>query len=217
MIIYKIENKINGHVYIGQTQRKLEYRVNYHSCSNKFPIGRAFKKYGADAFIIAVIDHASSKDELDEKENYWIKFYNCKVPNGYNLTDGGEGRYGFKVSDETKKKISKSHIGIGKGIKQSPEMIQKRADAVRGRKNSPETIEKMKQSAKGRVISEETKEKMRVSAKARGVAPELIEKLKRSRIGRKNKPESITKRMATIALNAEKGKNDRAGDNQPRQ
>lgn len=213
MIIYKIENTINGHIYIGQTQRSLGARVNYHSCSNKFPIGVAIKKYGKDKFNTVIIDHANTKQELDDKERYWISFYNCKAPNGYNLTDGGEGREGYRLSQATKDKISASHIGIGKGIKQSAEHIQKKSDAVRGRKHSLETIIKMRLSAKHRQpISEATRVKMRLKAKARGVAQELIEKLKTSRIGRKNTPESLAKRLATIA--SQKGSNDRAGSNQ---
>lgn len=197
MLIYKIVNNINGNIYIGQTQRKLEYRIGYHSCSNKFPIGRAFKKYGIESFTISVIDNADTKAELDEKEKYWIVFYNCKAPNGYNLTDGGEGREGFKLSEETKEKIRTAQKGR-KGKKQSPELIQKRFLHIIGRKNTPETIAKMKEAVKHRKpISEETREKMRISAKRRSVAPELIEKLKLSRLGKRNTQEAIAKMLET--------------------
>lgn len=68
------------------------------------------------------------KDILNNLEKYYIVQYNCKVPNGYNVSDGGEGnlgiilssesrkkmsiaRQGHKVSNETRRKISKSCTG----------------------------------------------------------------------------------------------------------
>ena len=204
MIIYKIENKINGHVYIGQTQRTLRSRVQYHKHSNKFPIGKAIKKYGFENFAVSVIDYAYTKQELDEKEQFWIRIYNSKAPNGYNLTDGGEGREGYSLSDETKRKLSLFHKGRKTG-KQSPELIEKRISKIIGRKNSPETIVKMREAAKNRKpISEETKHKMSLKARARGVAKELIENLKRSRIGSHNSRESIAKMLETRRANKER-------------
>ena len=203
MIIYKIENKTNGHIYIGQTQRTLNSRIGYHRYSNRFPIGRAFQKYGFDNFAVAIIDYAYSKQELDEKEKFWIRVYNSKVPNGYNLTDGGEGREGYKLPEEVKQKISAAQKGR-KGKKQSPEFIEKRISKIRGRKNTPETIAKMSDAAKKRnPISDETKAKMSEVSKLRGVAPELIARLKVSRIGKKNTPEMIAKMLETRFANRE--------------
>lgn len=111
MVIYKIENKINGKVYIGQTIQKLSRRIAGHVCpGNKYisVIDKAIKKYGIENFLISQIDHADSIDELNEKEIYWIKYYNCIVPNGYNIEKGGKNS---PKSDLTKRKISVSNTG----------------------------------------------------------------------------------------------------------
>lgn len=120
MIIYKVTNKIDGKVYIGQTRRSLNQRMSEHLSSGRTSyFDRALNKYGLQSFIVEIIDKAETKEELNEKEQYYIRFFNCKVPNGYNLTDGGEGQVGVrrfgsdnphwnkKHSEETKKKLSK--------------------------------------------------------------------------------------------------------------
>jgi group I intron endonuclease len=91
MIIYKIENNINRKIYIGLTTKDLSRRISEHVAENKSCIQKALNKYGIQSFTISVIDHAESRDILCEKEKYWINYYDCKVPNGYNLTDGGDG------------------------------------------------------------------------------------------------------------------------------
>ena len=119
MIIYKVTNKINGKIYIGQTTRPLNQRMSEHLANGRTSyFDRALRKYGIQSFDVDVIDNAETKEELNEKEKYYIEFFNCKVPNGYNLTDGGEGQlgvrrfgednshWGKKHSKETKNKLS---------------------------------------------------------------------------------------------------------------
>ena len=93
MIIYKIQNKVNGKIYIGQTIRTLKQRMSQHLSPNKnksiSAIDGALKKYGIDNFEITIIDYAKSIDELNAKEIYWIGYYKSLSPNGYNLELGG--------------------------------------------------------------------------------------------------------------------------------
>lgn len=88
MIIYKIENKKNGMVYIGQTTKTVAERVNQH-LQKKSKIGKAMVKEGKDNFTVTVLDHATNKQELDELERYWIAFFNAQE-NGYNTLSGGK-------------------------------------------------------------------------------------------------------------------------------
>ena len=46
MIIYKIENKVNGKIYIGQTIGTLEHRLSQHKSNSKKKsvIGNAIQK-----------------------------------------------------------------------------------------------------------------------------------------------------------------------------
>lgn len=159
-IIYKITNKVNGKIYIGQTTRKNGFngryahggkgieRVYNHSLYEKQRIEegkrgnynvylfRSIEKYGFDAFeVCEIFDVAFSREELDTKEICWIAYYNSADKKfGYNNAIGGKsanGRKmskkekehlrqlftGRKISEETKKKISKARKESNKGKK----------------------------------------------------------------------------------------------------
>lgn len=88
MIIYKITNKLNGKVYIGQTTRSLAARI-YGHIHNHSRVGKDMVKYGRDNFDISVIDNAETKEELDDLEIFWIAWYNS-TQNGYNILRGGK-------------------------------------------------------------------------------------------------------------------------------
>jgi group I intron endonuclease len=106
MIIYKITNLINGKIYIGQDKHN---RPSYYG-SGKI-INLAILKYGRDNFKKEIIDTAVSKEELNEKEIYWISFYNSRDKSiGYNLAAGGEGfdRTGAVLTQCQKDKIRES-------------------------------------------------------------------------------------------------------------
>lgn len=94
--IYKIENLINGKVYIGQSV-DIQYRFNNHKSESFNPksnaydtaIHRAIRKYGVDNFSFEIIEECD-QNKLREREIYWIDYYQS-FGNGYNLTSGGEG------------------------------------------------------------------------------------------------------------------------------
>lgn len=126
MFIYKITNKINGKIYIGQVYNKSIYdrwdrHVKSASPSSRSYVDRAISKYGKDNFVVEQIDEATSLEELNQKEKYWIKFYNSTNRSiGYNLTDGGDGgnTYKYKSKSELnkiKEKISKANTGKNNG------------------------------------------------------------------------------------------------------
>lgn len=99
-IVYKAVNKKNGKVYVGITCLNLKRRMQFHARS---PVGifpKAIRKHGIENFDISIIDQASTRNELIEKEIHWIKECECLVPNGYNLTKGGEGTAGYKFPEE---------------------------------------------------------------------------------------------------------------------
>lgn len=59
---------------------------------NPTGLAGAIKKYGKENFSIRMIQACETKKELDEREIYWIKFYNTFYGEGYNRTLGGEGQ-----------------------------------------------------------------------------------------------------------------------------
>ena len=94
--IYKITNKINGKIYVGQTTKSLNERFQKHcwgtTQNDKYhlnmAIKKAIKKYGKENFAIELIEEVEP-DKLDEREVYWISFYNS-YNDGYNCTKGGQ-------------------------------------------------------------------------------------------------------------------------------
>ena len=110
MIIYKATNIQNGKVYIGQTTNTLEYRKSQHFRESKSEhrkntyFHNAISKYGEESFVFEEIDSAESIEELNIKEEKWIRFYrSTEKRNGYNLDSGGKN---CKKSQSTKDKIS---------------------------------------------------------------------------------------------------------------
>lgn len=85
--IYKITNKINGKIYIGQSVN-IERRWRDHKKANAdYPIHKAFKKYGIENFDFEVLEECPIR-ELNQKEQKYIIHFNSLVPNGYNIIFG---------------------------------------------------------------------------------------------------------------------------------
>lgn len=93
--IYKIENMIDHKKYIGQS-RNIEKRWQRHK-STAFcetdkaydtHLYRAIRKYGLNNFNFSIIEECST-DKLNEREKFWIAYYNS-FEQGYNLTLGGD-------------------------------------------------------------------------------------------------------------------------------
>lgn len=113
MIVYKITNRINGKIYIGQTIGTLADRWARHCApsSGCTALHNAICKYGKENFTVEQIDVACTRDELNQKGKYWIRYYDSFAPNGYNLSEGGDGCLGFKHSEETRRALSTMRIG----------------------------------------------------------------------------------------------------------
>lgn len=96
--IYKITNQVNEKIYIGQsiniesrwiqhiaTAKNNEFYGHYRSL-----LYRAMRKYGTDKFIFEIIEECDVSI-LDERESYWIKYYDStNREKGYNLLSGGK-------------------------------------------------------------------------------------------------------------------------------
>lgn len=88
--IYKIQNKSNGKIYIGQSNN-IERRFREHQtkgATSRIPVDMAIAKYGIDNFTYEVVEETSIEN-LNNAEQFWIKYYNSKEK-GYNCSDGGE-------------------------------------------------------------------------------------------------------------------------------
>lgn len=113
--IYRITNNINGKVYIGQTYNfKRRFRVHKKKLNNgehyNEHLQRAWDKYGEENFSFDIIEECEI-DKLNEREIYWIAFYDSfhNKDNGYNQNEGGCGSRGYKFSEESRNKMKLSH------------------------------------------------------------------------------------------------------------
>ena len=66
--IYKITNKINGKIYIGQSN-DIKRRFLEHTYRDKLPIDIAIKKYGKENFSFEILEECPT-EQLNEKETY---------------------------------------------------------------------------------------------------------------------------------------------------
>lgn len=90
--IYRIINKISGKTYVGQSNN-IERRFVEHKYKTGTAIDNAIQKYGADNFSFEVLEECTL-EELNEKEKFWIAYYNTYSGFGYNLTAGGDKNCG---------------------------------------------------------------------------------------------------------------------------
>jgi len=149
--IYKIRNKIDNKIYIGQTTQDLDIRWKQHlkNTSNCRYLKNAFDKHGIDNFELELVC-TTSDDLLNDMEIEYIKNFDCLVPNGYNLRLGGNSG---KHNEQTKHKIRetlKDGYKIGRIVnsknrlgKPHSETIKKKiSKSLKGNKFSKESINK---------------------------------------------------------------------------
>ena len=90
--IYKI-NYPNNKIYIGCTidlKRRIKEH-NFNSHKKLQPCDLAIKKHGK-IIEIEVLEFINNLSEMENRERYWINFYNSNNKQiGYNLTKGGDG------------------------------------------------------------------------------------------------------------------------------
>ena len=147
--IYIITNIKNNKCYIGQSI-DLKNRISAHKGmlkNNKHSnvhLMSAFLLDGIENFMFEILEEGLTKEQLDDREIYWIMFYQSnKMEYGYNIETGGAKNKTF-ISDETRLKMRNAKLG---------------------KHPSFETIEKMK----NKKISEETKQKISQTMKEKKI------------------------------------------------
>ncbi len=123
--IYKITNP-KGRVYIGKSinvEKRFEYYKYQGQRKTQHKLNNSISKYGFENHILEVIEECD-ESKLNEREIYWIDYYNS-VENGLNLMYGGEGG------------------------RQSQEVKNKKSTSMTGKKHSLLTRKKMSESKKG--------------------------------------------------------------------
>lgn len=132
--IYITTNLINGKQYIGKHVGFID--DNY--LGSGINIKHAITKYGIENFKKDILYIASSEQEMNEKEKYYIDLYNAvKSSKFYNIADGGQGGY------VTKGYTQEQRLATNKKISES---IRGDKHPMYGRTTSEETKTKIKNS-----------------------------------------------------------------------
>ena len=181
-IIYKATNKSNGKCYIGQTTKGLEHRIKRHITHSKdltrnYYFMNVLRKHGQEGLIWEVLCECKDLNELNEKEVYYIKYYDS-FNNGYNSTIGGEGIVGHIISEEERKRRSESMMGKKNpyyGKKHTLEIRKKMSDALLNTENHPN---------RGKHLSEDWKRKISESNMGKIASKETLEKMSKARFGK---------------------------------
>jgi group I intron endonuclease len=200
MIVYKTTNLINGKIYIGQDSNA---DPKYFGSGNL--LKKAFKKYGIESFKKEILEECTSKKDLNDKEKYWINFFNSTNKKiGYNISEGGTGgkltivewkkgktyeeAYGEEKAKEIKNRLSEKRKGKKRNfVNITPEDMGKKISASLHALNIERTDEYKKNVSKGVKKFYETEE-----------GKKNKEKLREAKTGVKQTDESNKKRSQSL-------------------
>lgn len=172
--IYMTTNQLNGKRYIGQKRSDKFLGTKY--LGSGVYLNNAINKYGREHFTVEIIEECNSDEELDQREIYWIKFYDAVESNEfYNLQVGGTSgnKRGSHLSDVARAKIRKAlndpdnirrrSISLSKalrGKKKSRHEVEARIKALTGQKRTEEQKKRISDAHKGYIMPDEQKAKI---------------------------------------------------------
>ena len=172
--IYLITDTTNGMKYTGKHHYHIEGQLdpNYHGSGT---IIKNIYKKRPETLKEEYIKTCYSEEEMCSDEQYYIEVFDTLYPNGYNLTEGGDG---CVASEETRRKMSQNHYDCsGKnhpmfGKHHTEESKKKMSNSHKGQispnKGKPMSEEqKKKLSEANKNISDETRKKMSESHKGK--------------------------------------------------
>jgi group I intron endonuclease len=156
--VYQIQNVVTGKRYIGYTTDYKRRWRDHLDCVAK-QVNRclydAMNKYGTDNFVISVLFEFDSKIEATNCEIRLIEEFNTLMPNGYNMTTGGDG--GNTLSTWTSE--------------QKDNLYKRQASKRIGKHKSDQTKRKISEALIGREIDEGWRSKISATMREKGIAP----------------------------------------------
>jgi group I intron endonuclease len=190
--VYKTTNLINGKIYVGQLSRIDE---SYRGSGTI--LRSAIEKYGKQNFIRETIEVCRTRDEMNERERYWIAALQSQNKNvGYNIADGGEGvgsdcmkkkwqseeyremqriaRLDMDISDEERSRRRECF----KGVRDDVENERRRKESLKQVRSSVEYIENHKKACKDVWVgADDRKESYRTMMVDRWQCPEYVDRI----------------------------------------
>lgn len=175
--IYAIKLKNDDiYRYVGlsiQPHIRFRQHINSSKRNSSLPIHNFIRKYGEENIEWVELESVV-ESKLKRAEQRWIVKLKKDGHDLLNLTDGGEGTFGFRHSDEQKAKWSKMRKGSITGEKNPNYGKFGENHPSYGRKFSEETIKKLSEQKTGpknpnygKPISQETREKMSSAQKGK--------------------------------------------------
>lgn len=126
--VYLTTNNITGKKYIGQ-HKSNSFDTKYYGSG--IYIRRAIEKYGIENFDCQILCECFSREELNEKEQFYIDLTKAiSSDDYYNIAKGGEGGDIYScLSDESKKEMSSKISSSLSGKPKSEEHKKKISEA----------------------------------------------------------------------------------------
>ena len=201
--IYETTNLINGKKYIGQKTNNIFLAEKY--LGSGIYLNRAIKKYGKENFKVNLIEECETKEELNNREIYWIDYYNAVKSNAYyNQSKGGDHwNLSSEYIAETNRKYQsakiKGRVYINRNYDEEKLIKLEELDSylkqgwVRGRsqKNKDSISHKTKEAMKKCVFTEEQRYKMGSVNRGRHLSKETKRKISESHKGKPSSRKGI--------------------------
>lgn len=211
--IYSIRNLVNNKVYVGSTvnlySRFATHR--YNLISKTHTNKHLQSSYNIHKNFEFEILEKCSKDDLEERETYWINFFNSSNKDfGYNMRIVASSNKGYTHSQEAKDKISKSTKGVPKKplSKEHKESI---GNAFRGKKltisHKQAISDNHSRHNLGKSLSDEHRKRLSEVNTNKIVSKETLEKMSNSMKGKNSKfTEEDIKQIKTMLKEGYKNK-----------
>jgi group I intron endonuclease len=140
-LVYIYRNRLDNKVYVGKTAFSLKKRHNEHLAMARYRdknyFHNALRKHGEKNFEHCVVSYASSPEELDRMEAYFIRRYRANEPgHGCNLTFGGDGCVPTEAVRAKLRAARKGKPSPAKGKKWPAESRRRKSESLKGKRPS---------------------------------------------------------------------------------
>lgn len=179
----------DGKLYVGQSAKYKEFNPEYHGSG--VVVKNFYKNHNPSDLITTLIEWCKDKQELNDREKFWISELNTLEPYGHNISEGGNGGNLGDATNEKLTKLNQTNRMHGKHHSAlTREIMSQKAKQVDKSylsnytfiTNGVETRRVLKTSPvpegfhKGRTLSQQTLQKMRDAGKRK--TEEFLEKQK---------------------------------------
>lgn len=175
----------NGKNYIGMTvsdprKRILEHNYNAKNGSS-LAVAQAIRKFGREAVQFKVLVIAKGRDYLAQLERNAIRVFGTRKPNGYNLTDGGDGAPVGNLFNLGKKRSPEVRLKMSLAMKGKKKSAEGRANIARANAARAQSIGDRRRGIR---LSEDTKAKMSAAHTGKVFSPEHLKNISRAAFAR---------------------------------